>query len=463
MNRRSGRGHRSRGFLWAAVATTWRVEVTPCTRRAGPVTALLASLFILFPSVAALSQSEPTVFKAGERVAKRPPGRWRTIDYQGHTEGLTDDQQAEIERLRSGGYLTGSVKAPALSGVTIHDSEAAGEGFNFYTSGHFPGAILTDMEGNVLHRWTCKFLDAWPEKAGETLDDNAEYWRRAHLFENGDVLVVFEGHGLVKLDRDSNVLWKRLGGEHNDVKVMDDGSIYALSRVATTSVTVRPGAPILENFVVILDSSGEEIRSASVLGAFLRSEYANVLEEIQIYGDIFNINAVEVLRSGTVDGVPEFTGGSVLLSLCTPNLLAVFDMELGEITWISREGWVCQHDPSITPEGTILLFDNRGHEERSRLIEFDPATGEHVWTYEGATPDDFFSETCGAVQRLPNGNTLATESDRGRVIEIAPDGSIVWEYLNPERAGNDRQLIATVFEMVRLPSDFPLDWLGNDD
>ena len=63
-------------------------------------------------------------------------------------------------------------------------------------------------------------------------------------------------------------------------------------------------------------------------------------------------------------------------------------------------------------------------------------------------------------ERLPNGNTLITESDRGRAFEVTPEQEIVWEYRNPHRAGPDGRFIATLFEAWRLPTDFPLDWLS---
>ena len=37
----------------------------------------------------------------------------------------------------------------------------------------------------------------------------------------------------------------------------------------------------------------------------------------------------------------------------------------------------------------------------------------------------------GSVQRLPNGNTLISESEKGHVIEVTPDKEIVWEYWFP--------------------------------
>jgi hypothetical protein len=37
----------------------------------------------------------------------------------------------------------------------------------------------------------------------------------------------------------------------------------------------------------------------------------------------------------------------------------------------------------------------------------------------------------GYAQRLPNGNTLITESSFGRFFEVTKEGEIVWEYVNP--------------------------------
>ena len=36
------------------------------------------------------------------------------------------------------------------------------------------------------------------------------------------------------------------------------------------------------------------------------------------------------------------------------------------------------------------------------------------------------------MQRLPNGNTLITESDRGYVFEVTPEQETVWRFANPD-------------------------------
>ena len=53
----------------------------------------------------------------------------------------------------------------------------------------------------------------------------------------------------------------------------------------------------------------------------------------------------------------------------------------------------------------------------------------------------------GAAQRLPNGNTLITESERGRVFEVTPQKEIVWEFWNPEIVKGARKRI---YRLTRL-------------
>jgi hypothetical protein len=51
---------------------------------------------------------------------------------------------------------------------------------------------------------------------------------------------------------------------------------------------------------------------------------------------------------------------------------------------------------------------------------------------------------------LPNGNTLITESDGGRLFEVTADGQIVWEFVNPVRGGEKAGLIAILTWAARI-------------
>jgi hypothetical protein len=176
-------------------------------------------------------------------------------------------------------------------------------------------------------------------------------------------------------------------------------------------------------------------------------------------GDIFHSNALEILDGSHVDRIPAFKKGNLLMSFRELDSIVVVDPELREVVWMQFGMWLAQHDPTMLPNGNIIVFDNKGHEGRSKVIEYDPVTQEPVWVYAGSKEFPFFTAAGGANQRLHNGNTLISESDNGRAFEVTRAGEIVWEFRNPARAGENDGLIATIFEMTRVPYDFPLDWM----
>ncbi len=394
-----------------------------------------------------------------------PEGRWReVVPVESGTSvsgELTPEQRAQIEQLNSIGYLGASRPASGSSGVTIYDRARAADGLNFYSSGHAAAAALTDMDGRVLHTWRRDFLDVWPDRSDLVSNTQTSHWRRAYLYENGDVLGIYEGVGIVKVDRDSNVLWKHLGGEHHDLEVMDDGRIFVLSRESGVVPEVSDRSIILEDFVTVLDADGTELGRRSILDAFWNSSYEQAVRALNFRtaGDITHTNTLHLLDGTLSDVIPAFSAGNFLISFRKLDAIAVLDYDANEIVWLMAGPWLGQHQPELLPGGTILLFDNGGAGPHSRVVEFNPVTQEQVWSYGQVEGEEFYTKSCGTAERLGNGNTLITESDNGRAFEVTTAGETVWEYWNPERAGEDDELIATLFEMLRLPADYADDWL----
>jgi hypothetical protein len=324
-----------------------------------------------------------------------------------------------------------------------HDPAAVSPGLNLSLSGHAAEAALLDSKGRTLHRWRYPLRRLWPDLASDPGMAKLEYWRRAWLFPNGDLLAIYEGLGIVKLDARSNVLWSRRGGFHHDLQVTADGRIWVLDR--------ERRAGMLEDFVTVLDPRGRVVRRISLLRAFERSRFSSLLGRMEGGGDVFHTNTLEVLEARG-----PFRQGDVLLSVLKLDALAVLDPGREEIVWAATGSWRRQHQPTLLDDGGILLFDNLGPGNgRSRVIELEPRTLRVRWQHGG-----FFSKTLGSCQRLPNGNTLITESENGRALEVTRGGRIVWELNNPHRAGGRKELVAVLFEVVRLPRDFPFRGLG---
>ncbi|NNE42602.1 MAG: hypothetical protein HKN12_00200, partial [Gemmatimonadetes bacterium] len=374
-------------------------------------------------------------------------------------EQLQELQAEEIERLRAIGYLSGEEEAPASSGVVHYDETKAWPGRVLYSSGHAPMTILMERDGTPLHIWKRSFQEAFPGVDAPKDEPSFHYFRKSWLYPNGDLLIIFEGKALMKLDKDSNILWAHRNGAHHDFHVYPDGNIMVLTREAHVVPSYHPKQPVLEDFLSILDPDGNELQRYSLLEAVQNSAYAGLLDHAPPAGDVLHTNTLEVLDGSLADRSSKFGAGNVVVSFNRISVMGVVDLDGPELVWSMAGISSRNHDPTFLKNGNMLYFDNSGSPDgMSRVVEIDPFTQEVVWAYTGDEENGFYSECCGTNYRLPNGNTLIAETGAGRAFEVTPDQEIVWEFLNPHRAGENNELIAYVPEMVPV-DDALLEWL----
>jgi len=361
-------------------------------------------------------------------------------------------------------YLSGYKPATGKQGVTVYDPARAFPGWNLCVSAHAPEARLTDMRGVERHRWALDAKRVWPNL--ETDPENRGYdkfWRRALLLPGGDLLVVWQYIGIMRIDRGSHLKWANLNGAHHDVAVDRAGSIYVLTRENKILPELSRDDSVFEDFVTILSPDGRLVKRISLLRSFERSDYAPELVPMKSEGDLFHTNTVQVLDGSLAEAFPHFREGNVLVSIHTLGIVAILDPAQEKIVWALSGQWRAQHRPQLLPTGRILMFDNFGSMRvgESRALEVDPFRQQIVWRYGEARGEGFYSATGGFVQRLGNGNTLIVSSNEGRAIEVTPDKEVVWEYDNPFRAGEKNELVATLEQVERLPSDMPVaEWAG---
>ncbi|MFN7971982.1 MAG: arylsulfotransferase family protein [Acidobacteriota bacterium] len=414
---------------------------------------------VVIPRILAAAPPRPSPPAAAGGAEVLPPGFQRSRVER--DPGTSEDVREEIARLESLGYAGGVIARPG-GGVTLHDRGRSSPGYIFYTSGHAPEAFLASLDGKVIHRWRYEYERAFPQGAK---GEGSAFFRRAHLCENGDVLAIFEGLGIVRLDAGSNLLWARANGAHHDLEVAADGTIYVLGRKARVLPRLGTTAPVLEDFVLVLDPAGEELCRVSIIDAIERSSYRRILQGRHIAaGDIFHTNTIRLLDGTLAGHIPAFAPGRVLVCLNYESTIGVLDLREERFVWAYQWGEIGgTHDPEVLPDGRLLVFRNGDEATGSRVVELDPVTGQVAWEYRGSPASSFFSYRCGAAQRLPNGNTLITESEGGRAFETTASGDVVWEFVNPARAGEKGELIAIVPEMVRLPIDFPVGEIAGGD
>jgi hypothetical protein len=365
---------------------------------------------------------------------------------------------ATFEALRAGSPVDGP-PAPAVGRIDRPDRTC--DGFTLCMYGTGSRAVLLNMRGDTVHEWHVPFSGLWaaPPHLRGRIDDAAVYFNDGHVYPNGDLLAVVEGpinvsnpsngYGLVKLDRDSHVIWKYAEKCHHDVDVGADGTIYVLTNEIAT--TVPPGlehipTPCMVDYVDVLSPAGERLKRLPILEAIHDSPYAALLgvldrsaglrdrtpptvsahRDDEIRRDVLHTNAVKVLTPALAPKFPLFRAGQLLLSPRQLDALIVLDPETGKVVWGARGPWRAQHDPSFLDNGRMLVFDNLGSPRSSRALEFDPHTLAFPWVYPDGTATPFVSPIRGMCQRLPNGNTLVVNSVGGEALEVTPGREVVW-------------------------------------
>jgi hypothetical protein len=348
-------------------------------------------------------------------------------------------------------------------GITVDKPGQAYDGFTLVTTTHGPRATLLDMRGTVVHQWELPFSQAWPHSPHVPDPVGAEqiHWFRCHLFPNGDLLAIYQaerdtpsGYGLVKLSKDSKLLWKYEGRVHHDLDVDEQGTIFTLTekvtREAPAGLDYLP-TPYVAESLVVLSPDGQEVASVPIAEAFRDSAYSLLLSTAIAEqaipkdranfasafdsllgplskGDLIHANSVRVLTPARARKFPLFQAGQVLVSLRSFDCLAVLDVHKRSVVWAARGPWRIQHDAEFLDNGHLLVFDNHGWTKGCRVLEYDPVTQAIPWSYSNADASPFFASFRGMKQRLPNGNTLIVDPENRRLFEVTGAKEVVWEF-----------------------------------
>ncbi len=317
---------------------------------------------------------------------------------------------------------------------------------------------LIDMNGNLVHSWKVE----------------PYFNKRSRLLPNGNLVTVGRNRRIVEYDWDGNIVWTHEGiGSVNDMRVLPNGHKLLLAH-----------EPIPADFQ-------QQVQDQEATQWW--DERRRGTEEEQLSADLYEVNADgeivwewhaynhldlnrwspatppgDWLHVNSMAPLPEnkwydggdtrFRPGNILLNARNIDAMYIIDKETKEIVWEGTHhyngGMSHSHEPEMIEKGlpgagNIILFDNglfttnRVHTGQTYIVELNPFTQEVEWVYEteGYSNIKFFSKTMGTQKRLPNGNTFISEDNTGRLFQVKPDKTIVWEYVN--RGGTTRPSVVT--------------------
>ncbi|OGW75047.1 MAG: hypothetical protein A2Z72_08150 [Omnitrophica bacterium RBG_13_46_9] len=425
------------------------------------------------------------------------------VVYYLHNRYAHDGYKSRLESLMSLPYVTWSESGAedAVRGVMKNDRERSFFGYNFYTD-YDKNAYLMDNDGQIVHKWEFPFQGRW---------------EHAELLKDGGILGICVGKCFIKLNRDSNVVWMYKIRTHHDIAVLPDNT-YLIP--VTLDMVVYNSRKVIFNSVLHISEDGTVLDEWSTFANFERLKKLHPpsgLDKIRGWGklyllagnpiirikredksaklplynstkpdrqkeyglslwkkrlkklinkilgwdkryDYYHLNAVESIPDTPLGRIDKrFKKGNYLICLGSANLILILDKDSKEVVWSWGAGILdLPHDPTMLENGNILLFDNGYDRSYSRVLEIDPVGAHIVWEYKTSPPENFHSSKWGSAQRLPNGNTLICESEKGHVFEIDREDNVVWEFLNPEIKDGK---VKVIYRMLRVPKEKVEGWL----
>lgn len=354
------------------------------------------------------------------------------------------------------------------AGTRILDSTAVQPGMTLVVSswkwgasgGLEPGAKLIDHRGRTVREWHPDRGALFGGSAVETLKGGlpaTAKFHGSHLLPNGDLLLVLNYIGLLRMDACGDVEWTLGEGIHHSIDQAEDGSFWVPATSAERRAKTErypngfPGVdtPVWMDRLLQVSDEGDVLNDINVLEVL----YDNGLERYvrKAYGrgaftddngDPTHLNDIEPLPSSLADEYPMFETGDLLVSLKHPNLVLVLDPASGAVKWHADSGpsdvhhLIQQHDPDFMGDGWIGVFDNQDDFTNrgtmlggSRILAFRPHTDSVRVLFPTPRSDSIYTQNRGKWQHLDNGNMLLTESNGGRVLEVTPGGRAVWEWI----------------------------------
>ena len=245
-------------------------------------------------------------------------------------------------------------RPPETLGVVHCEADRCAAGLTLCWSFGDRSARLIDLDGAERHRWSVDFGPRWHE---------------TQLLDNGHLLVVacekpynpkqVSEHRLLELAPDSSVVWQSHARVHHDAHRLPNGHTLVAANAPAHYPELRD-APLIYDYLQELDPAGAAVWNWHFARHQAELELPPQVEIPDMYGDWPHINTVESLppnAAGEKD--PRFRAGNVLVSPRHLHLIFIIDRDTDEIVWQWGRGELLgQHQPTILPNGNILLYDN---------------------------------------------------------------------------------------------------------
>lgn len=334
-------------------------------------------------------------------------------------------------------------------------------------AGHSAFKLLRLSDKKVLYKWIpdvkeiMKLRDKGKSLAEQSNIGNLVFWHPL-LSPDGSLIFNTEDRSLIKIDKNSKVLWNLEGIFHHSQEFDAEGNIWASSVMETNiPIVSRFFKEYRDDALAQISADGKLLKKLSISQILLDNGYRGLLFGIgPSEKDPIHLNDIQpALSSG-----PYWEKGDLLVSIRNKSTVFLYRPSTNKILWLQTGPWLNQHDADFLDDHRISIFGN--NIIRNQNYDFIDGHNE-VYVYdfknsELSTPYTAFltkakvkTMTGGRSEILKNGDVFIEETDFGRMLK-GNSKETIWQYV--ERIDDSS---ASVLGWSRILNEGSFKFLNN--
>jgi hypothetical protein len=293
----------------------------------------------------------------------------------------------------------------------------------------------------VIYQWTPDYAAIVKQVGSHNKDWLAQSLHNLRLYRPlllPDGSIVFNNlfSPLIKIDKNSKLVWVMDGDYHHSVEVDDNGNIWVPSVISPSPFF----ASILDNFkddaITELSAGGKILLQRSVAQILSDNGYRGLLLGAGPYEkDLLHVNEIQPAPVTA----KYWNKGDLLISARNRSTVFLYRPSANKILWLQTGPWLNQHDAHFLGDTAISVFGNdmvRVFGDEKFLNGFNE---EYVFNFKTGKTNSpytkFFKDAAvstaneGRAQVLPNGDLFVEETNKGRLLRGNGKG-LLWQYVD---------------------------------
>ena len=245
-------------------------------------------------------------------------------------------------------------------------------------------------------------------------------------------LVIHDSSPLARVDACGRVEWAIDGIFHHSVERDATGNIWASFRYPQAKVP-DVGPLFNDEGFMEVNPQGKQLFVARVADVLDANGLGWLWRSHPYTDDPFHLNDVQPVPGPG----PYWHAGDLFLSLRNISAILLYRPSTGKVLWYRVGPWAMQHDVSVIDDHRISIFDNNWRvaapegtvDGTNRVAVYDFATDKTTFPMDRVMRAlGINTHAQGRATPLPGGDFMIEETERGRVLRAAPDGTVRWLY-----------------------------------